>query len=214
MTTDDVSDPLRPLSEITMPDIRHRTDGARLEAIHSALSGIVLHADVPLDVRQLFETAKNLSLYSWFVYRFHQPAELIALSAMEMALGVRFRSESPDLDVPGLGKLMRIAKERKWIENSRFSNRQYYAYRNAEHRKSMELISSGILKDGEARVIDKPTDEEVQRAFDELDEVGGIVSAAHRIRNDLAHGSTTLHPWSISTLRTVAEVVNQVFTNP
>lgn len=53
---------------------------------HEALSKIVLNDTVPARSRELFETAKNLSLYSWFVYRFHPIAELTGWLALENAL--------------------------------------------------------------------------------------------------------------------------------
>lgn len=72
-----------------MPDPRH--DGAlgTPDSLHADLNVIAIHDGVPLHVRQLFETAKNLSLYSWFVYRFHPIAQLIGHSSLEQALKER-----------------------------------------------------------------------------------------------------------------------------
>lgn len=50
------------------------------------MSELTLHSGVPVAVLQTFETAKNVSLYSWFVYRFHRVAELVVYSALEFAL--------------------------------------------------------------------------------------------------------------------------------
>ncbi len=86
MSESDVEDPLKHFSEIFEPDKRHRNSPVDIKSIHRILDGITLNNQVPNSVRQLFETAKNLSLYSWYVYRFHQVSETVAYSALELAL--------------------------------------------------------------------------------------------------------------------------------
>lgn len=44
-----------------------------------------------------------------------------------------------------------------------------------------------------------------------LDMVSGIVETVLKLRNQLAHGSSTLNPSSIATLQIVAEVINQIY---
>jgi hypothetical protein len=82
--TEEIEDPLKALAEVGEPDPRQALMGIGLNGIHAALSALVLGARVPLNVRQL--NAKNVALYSWFVYRFHQVAELVGYSALELAL--------------------------------------------------------------------------------------------------------------------------------
>jgi hypothetical protein len=76
--TIEIEDPLKPLSEICQPDPRHAMLGISLQAIHVALLESQITDRAPANVRQLFETAKNVALYSWFVFRFHQVNELVA----------------------------------------------------------------------------------------------------------------------------------------
>lgn len=47
---------------------------ATLADRHAAVARYVLNATAPDAVRIHFETAKNLFLYGWFVYRFHPVA--------------------------------------------------------------------------------------------------------------------------------------------
>jgi hypothetical protein len=56
--------PLTPLDQICEQDERQTSFEDTLEDNHAELNGIVLNETVPIDVGQLFETAKNLSLYS------------------------------------------------------------------------------------------------------------------------------------------------------
>jgi len=207
----DVEDPLKSLEDICVPDSRHSSFSIALEDIHRVLSEITLHSRVPMDVRQLFETAKNVSLYSWYVYRFHQVAELVGYSALEMALKERYRIENPDKKSPTLRGLLKYAQSERWITNEGFSDRLSRARRYAETEKTFEAIEQ-MKETGESeRMVDDPTEEEILNALEKIDIVGGIVSSTANLRNDLAHGSKTLHPQSISTLRTISEVINQVF---
>jgi hypothetical protein len=64
-----------------------------LEQIHADLSALTLHDRVPGGVQQLFETAKNARSYTYYVYRFHQLAEMTAYLALERALKERWNSE-------------------------------------------------------------------------------------------------------------------------
>src|SRR5947207_15275574 len=88
---------LKVLEEICQPDIRYRgrvdldkTTGTvsetTIESIYDLIQPIALGAKVPDEVRSHFETAKNLALYSWFVYSFNVVAAMHAFASLEMAL--------------------------------------------------------------------------------------------------------------------------------
>lgn len=211
MSEDEIQDPLKPFNEICLADERQKHFLGSLEDNHSYLSSIILNDTVPLDVRQLFETAKNLSLYSWFAYRFHQVSELISYSALEMALREKYKKEYPGRKSPMLAGLLQHAKKHGWIRNEDFSNRDRIALSNAEQKKMYEVIESGVLKEGESVPVEEPTKEEINEAFESLDLVTGIVESSAKLRNALAHGSNMLHPNSISTLAITAEAINSIY---
>ncbi len=50
---------------------------------------MALNESVPDDVRCHFETARNLALYSWFVYSFNVVGAMHAFSSLEMALRLK-----------------------------------------------------------------------------------------------------------------------------
>ena len=189
-----LQDPLKPLDQIYEPDERQVSFVATLDERHEALNEIVLNDSVPLDVRQLFETAKNLSLYSWFVYRFHQVAELMSFTALEMALRERYLAENPidpksNKKPPALYRLLQHAKMNEWITNEGFPGLYETARYNARHIK---MIEKSVIHDFEKEPempVDEPNEQEIQDALEELDMVEAIASNAHDIRNDLAHGS-------------------------
>src|SRR5882757_2288902 len=90
---EDSQDPLKPLDRILSSDPRHHGSLCALEKLHGSLDEIRVHAGVPLHVRQLFETAKNLALHSWFVFRFHPVAKLMGYASLERALKERVACE-------------------------------------------------------------------------------------------------------------------------
>ena len=212
MDSEKVQDPLKSLNEICEPDVRQTFfRGTSLDRNHAELSRIALSEKVPVDVRQLFETAKNLSLYSWFVYRFHQVSELVACSALEMALRLRYEKEKGKKTNASLRKLLEHARKENWINNERFGCLNERARQNAERKKFLEAILSGNPDSDEPIPVDPPNEQEIQEARNELDMVSAIVEAIPELRNELAHGSSNLIPSSIANLRFVAEVINQVY---
>jgi hypothetical protein len=72
---------LKPLSEVCEPDIRYRgrvdldeatgmVSETTIESFYSLIQPITLGSKVPDEICNHFETARNLALYSWFVYSF------------------------------------------------------------------------------------------------------------------------------------------------
>jgi hypothetical protein len=95
---------LRPAEYICEPDPRnaftawHKPETGevypvRASDLHDAVSAFSLNTSVPADVAQHFETAKNVYLYSWFIYRFQPVAELQSLVSLEFALRLRLAHE-------------------------------------------------------------------------------------------------------------------------
>jgi hypothetical protein len=88
---------LKALEEVCQPDVRYRnrvdldlTTGAvsetTIQTLYSLIERIRLNKKVPEEVLNHFEIARNLALYSWFVYPFNVVAAMYAYSTLEMAL--------------------------------------------------------------------------------------------------------------------------------
>lgn len=219
MTTDKIPDPLKPISKINEPDSRQRNFLSGLEDNHNELSEIIINTAVPVDVRQLFETAKNLSLYSWYVYPFHQVAELIGFSALEMALRLRYYEENPaknpendrKMRPPSLAFLMKHAQQQAWISNEKFPSLREQAKRRVQESMMFDIMRSESLGEGDSVMLDEPTEDQVLAEMRNFDYVAALVESAAKVRNDLAHGSNTLTPNSIWTLQALSEVINQLY---
>jgi len=174
---------LKKLDEIKFPDRRttvfiliDRQTGKKrdllLEDIYEDVESIQLHGGVPDDVRSQFNVARNLAIYTWFCYAFHQVSEIKAYSTLEMALRVKF----------GGGK-------------------------NGFKKLLIEAVNSGLIKDRGFRHIREGLEDTNSTSY-----VGRLPEIMPKLRNDLAHGSTMLHPGSYMNLQICADFINQLFT--
>lgn len=105
-------------------------DYGTLEGWHAYVDSVQLNHTTPDDVQRNFNRAKNLSLYAWYVYDFHQVAEMDAISTFEMALKKKFKQHN--MPIPqGLNNLYCRAIEEGWISEHRENYGRFLAkYRN------------------------------------------------------------------------------------
>jgi hypothetical protein len=165
---------------------------------HEVIASINLHELVPDSIRDHFETAKNLLLYAWFVYRFSPVGELHAYSSVEMALKEKAKSEKVSKrKSKSLSILMREAISRKWIADEGFEIYRRNRDRRLEQRQ--DLISMGAV------LNDSPEDLAAQAYCNTLAE------SLLFLRNELAHGSSMIGPGGIGTLAICADLINQLF---
>lgn len=159
MKRDDISDSekLRSTKSALKPDPRSigfvRLDRATgrmqplgLEDHYQAVCDLKTNSAVPADILVQYETAKNLYLYAWFVYRFFSVAEHQALAALELGLRTRFLDNLPRKYGTSdgrttLGLLLRYARDcgfvqpegfRSWHENAKIRAQHRYAEEKSE----------------------------------------------------------------------------------
>lgn len=216
-----MQDPLKPFDEILLPDPRHRDAGVpgptlTLERLHDALAAIHLHGSVPMEVRQKMETAKNVSLYSWFVYRFDDVARMTGYHAFELALRLRVAKErcvEVKAVKDSLWKLLDLAGEQKWLRSEQFSVVVRRARTNLREEQVYEAIRNGMLADGQE--LPPITEESVLERAKQSEYVETWKDSLRHLRNHLAHGGSLLSGKSaVGSLCTVAEAINQLFEEP
>lgn len=207
-----VSDPLKPLDKIFAKD-RDFVGGVSIEQHHQRLSDISLHEGVPEEIRQLFETAKNIALYSHYAYRLHQPAELVGFIAFERAMRIKASIDAPDLmqkrHVGWMNIVARAVRD-GWFRYDELEGPRRIARYRALQRNLYENLSQG----DERVEVPEPTEAEI---LTELEALGGIMpklAATLKLRNFLAHGEGGLSPSSVGSLARTAELINQLFREP
>ena len=170
---------------------------------------------VPLHVRVHFETAKNLYLYAWFVYRFFPIAEKQALTTLEFALREKLSALNEDKSKQsrsprGLRKLFNLAVEEGLISNDGLRMNKAWAESQARERVSMEKQREMIALDLEAMEYDE-NDFEILPEDYSRDWMQVLSETLPSIRNSYAHGSAMLHPGVSATFEIVTDLVNQLY---
>jgi hypothetical protein len=199
---------LRSLKEVFQPDPRMEhlvvptEEGSfrpfSLQDFHSGLEGIRLHEAVPDDIWVHFETARNLVLFSWFVYRFQSVGKLQALASLEFALRERVRRE--DGPIPkGLRQLLHHAVQKGWVSATSIA-----AYQEIRQRQHAFVESTSGLSGGRPAIPLLDPNSYLEQLADELP----------RLRNEFAHGSDMLMGQGARMLRLCADFINQLFEQP
>ncbi|MGE0673117.1 MAG: hypothetical protein AB7O64_08685, partial [Methylibium sp.] len=232
------ADGLRELRELSMPDTRLLylavREGAATRPLeqsdrHEAIAELRLTDQVPVEIGIHYDTARNVYLFAWHVYRFHVVAEQQALASLEMALrlallrrglvdergaAVAQRSQPPNgqrRSRPlGLSQLMSMAAKAGLITNEGLTRREQWAQRLAEERQSIEQIRFMEQNKLDRMVLPDipvvPSEEE--REFDWLAQ---FVEGLPRLRNEYAHGSRMLHANVLRTFQIVCDLINQLW---
>ena len=141
-----------------------------LEDFYNNVASIKLYKIVPEDIITQFDVAKNLIVYSCFVYRFHQPAKMQIYSTMELALKDVFN----------------ITKD------------------NPKSFKKMikDSIKLGLIKDDDFKSMIN------SNGFCKK-----LLEFVPYIRNELAHGDSSLMNNSIGELAMCKNFINQLYKN-
>lgn len=111
---------------------------------------------------------------------------------------------------PTLHTLIKYAKEAELLKNNLFPSRKNWATQIAKERFRAE-IHSKMISDGlnEITYDDShvtPTEEDFNH-----DWLSSFIDVIPRLRNDLAHGSSTLRPSVIHTFDVVSSMINQLY---
>ncbi|CAE6938401.1 hypothetical protein R69608_05089 [Paraburkholderia nemoris] len=188
-----------------------------LAAHHRDISAIQLAIGVPEAVAIQFETARNLYLYAWHVYRFFPVAQSQALFTLEFGLRVRLpdrlpeRYQHPRQQQPMLAGLLGYAIDQGLIRNKGFRRWHLAAEGRARHRRSMETLQTMIDQQLESIQVDE--DQPVNTTPDDQswDLVQILRKSLPSLRNELAHGSSMLTNQVLGTIELVAEILSQIY---
>jgi hypothetical protein len=217
------ADALREPGQVSHPDPRsdaaaEQTQESLLRQ-HQRIAQFVLADSVPTPVAIQFETAKNLYLYAWYVYRFYPAAESLALTTLEF--GLRERMEHSQFDVankqrrspPTLPILLRQAVEIGLIRNEGFQRWHDAGQWHAIERHRMESLIAAAEQNLDSIEIDD-RDAVVTSDDRNWDLVEVLLSTLHKHRNMHAHGGPYLTPHVLGTFELVMEILNQLFASP
>jgi hypothetical protein len=220
---------LRSLETVCQPDPRSHHfgiphdagpyGGKAFEAHHNCISAINLHSDVPEDVIIQFETAKNIYLYAWFVYRFYPVSQIQAYACLEFAMRERFEQEMVTAGWKKrefgftLRNYLTYAATKGYIQNEDFEVWRQMVRNRARDRhyvetcQKMERLGLAEMEVDESKIKIKEEDKVG-------DYVGTLLESIPYQRNHFAHGSKTLHNTVDGTFRIVSEIINKLWPVP
>jgi len=203
---------LKPLNEVLLPDPRFKflsigsSQSMRpfeLSDLHERLNLSKLDPAVPETVRCQFETAKNLMLYSWFVFEFHTIGELQAYATLELALRTRLpdakqkrRRKGREVMAPlSLGPLLQLAVKDGLVVAEKLPAWERAKAVSEWHRKQSGLPAGA------------------QRTSKEWLQL--VIEYIPDFRNSLAHGNRKLYlEASLRQFEICADLINQLFVSP
>jgi hypothetical protein len=142
---------LKQLEEVYLSDVRYRNrvnvdlstgevTETGVETVHSLVEAVRLNAGVPEEVRSHFETAKNLILYSWFVYSFNEVATMHAMASLEMAV----RAKTGEQETPFKNLLEKLFPGRELAPGITLGKAITY-FRNELAHGSTMITGQGLM---------------------------------------------------------------------
>lgn len=207
-----MSDKFKSFDQIYEPDIRHSFfsiyDSGEwrkitLEDLYKEISEFVLNPDVPEKIQINFDIAKNLMLYSWFVYRFMTAAELQAYGSLEMALRIKLGYDNYKKQ-KCISYLLKEAVN-KYIIN----DKQIKKYQRIEENRKVFIQSQKNIFE----VMVRPMPENfTSSSIDPQSYCKILCDTFPKLRNSLAHGNNSLDSnCSFLTLEICCDLINQLF---
>lgn len=176
---------------------------------------------VPDKVRIPFDTARNLYLYAWFVYRFYNVAEQQVFACLEMALRERLKDEMPLPEdywpkkrigqPPSLRPMLRYVIDRGYIQNEGFRTWRNRGIIRARQRYEMEKLQEMRQKELESIQMDYSEVVVTDKDLQEYDYLSILLNDIPSTRNNYAHGSGMLHNQVLHSFEVVSELINQLF---
>ena len=150
--------------------------------IEQRVADIYIPPSAPEDVRDLFVTAKNLLLYSWFYYPFSVTASLQASIAVERALKIRLNAKPRDM----LGKMLKQAVDQGLLKDEGFPRWKAYT-------EKFRVLHQLPAPDASPKLTDI------------------LLETFPPFRNTIAHGTPFLDDMGFHQLDIAVEVVAQLF---
>ena len=216
------ADELRTPINVLAPDTRtFNFNIPSIEVLYRAIEQIQLNSLVPDDIKVQFDTARNLFMHSFYVYRFYVVAESQALTTLEFALRECIGKEqiklfSKELKAEklrfseGLRLYMEYLARRELIKNEDFP-----IWHNRNRIAAEEAYRLEISKRMEDEGLSEYTwdDSEIDESkFDvEWNYVEVLCNTIPKIRNKYAHGGKTLHNQVLRSFENISIIINKMY---
>lgn len=192
-----------------------------IESLYNNIEAFSLNSLVPKDVVTQYDTARNLYLYAFHVYRFYNVAQQQVYAVLELAIRecigeteleryIKTKRTKKWRPSKGLSIYMKYLSEHNLICNEdfpRWHQRNRMAAEDAQQDKVLQIMKEQNLEEYE---WDETEIDETK--FDvEWNYVEVVCKTIPQIRNGFAHGSTTLYNTVLLDFENVSIIINKMF---
>lgn len=213
-------------SNILLPDVRNIEFGdTGIEQFHQAIAKYELGSHVPEELVIQFDTARNLFLHAFYVYRFFPVAQHQLFVTLEQAIrecvGIveleNYRKNKNKQLPKGTGRFSRGLKlNLTYIsEHNLIRNEDFKVWRDGRARKAEREYRFYVSKKmNEENISSYEWDEAeidyagVQYDYNYLDVLCETLPGS---RNIMAHGSNCLHGGAVGDYEIVSVIINKIF---
>jgi hypothetical protein len=212
------ADELRTPVNVLAPDKRNFYFGVTsIEILYKEIQLFQLNPVVPDDIKIQFDTARNLYLHSFYVYRFYVIVQSQVLSTLEFAIRdcigkqalSEFKAQEKRFSM-GLRLYMEYLARHQLIQNEDFP-----IWHTRNRQAAEEAYRAEVLVKMKAQGLTEYQWDESQideSAFDvEWNYVEVLCETIPKIRNDYAHGSKTLHNQVLRSFQNISIIINKMY---
>ena len=218
------TDELRTPINMASSDIRNHYWGiTSSELLYDGVAQFPLNSNVPKGIVAQYDTARNLYLYAYNVYRFYNIAQQQLYSVLELAIKegvgeeklkafIASKTTKKRRPQPGLRIYMQYLKENEVIANNDFSRwheRNRIAAKNAYHEKVHKIMDEQNLKEYQ---MDYSEIDESQFDVD-WDYVHMLCEVIPGLRNSFAHGSKDLNNNVLGFFEDISIIINKIYSS-
>ena len=220
---------LRTPESSLLPDARNSMfEGNTKEHLYQSVNQFELADFVPENIQHQYDTARNLFIYGYHVYRFYVVADKQLYSTLEFAirecvgedqLWLYLKQKRKELKAqkekrgnPSLGLRLYIGYliEHKLIQNEDFPQWHHSRARNAEHQYRHEICKKMDEEGLSSHNLDYDEIDLDAYHFDwDLTKV--LSETIPALRNGLVHGSSSLYPGVISHFEQTSIIINKMY---
>jgi hypothetical protein len=217
---------LRTVESMGLPDIRstHFYDN-KLERWHRDISPHVLGEHVPEEIIIQYDTCRNLYLYAFHVYRFYNVAHHQLYTVLELAIRMlvgekklkkylnkkkkQAKEEGRTVN-RGLSICMQYLVEHKLIINEDFPLWQYKSERAQEYAYQEQVYRTMDEQDLKEYQWDETELQKTKFDFN-WNFVEVLCHSFPKLRNNYAHGSTTLYSSVLHDFENISIIINKIY---
>jgi hypothetical protein len=213
---------LRTPESSLLPDARSVMDSITPEYLCNSVKQFELAEYVPENIRHQYDTARNLYIYGYNVYRFYVIADKQLYSTLEFAIRecigedelkrylLQKRKEKKGNPSLGLRLYIGYLIEHKLIQNEDFPQWHHSRAQHAEHQYMLNVSKKMDEENLDSYTLD-PDEIDLDAYHFDWDLTKVLSETIPALRNGLVHGSSSLYTGRIGHFEQTSIIINKMY---